>query len=97
MTKSCEACEHDVLAQSAGGTNPPLRNVLVGTRIVRLCDAHAQIALEDHIADIETLRRTVRVTGERRSPLERRNPLDRRVFPPRPEGRRRDAQRRHDD
>jgi hypothetical protein len=94
---NCEACLDNSCDRDHTDPAQAIRKVLIGSRIVRLCEGHAQMALEHHVADVETLRAMVRVNGERRSPVERRSPIDRRIFPPRPEGRRHSSVRRQDD
>lgn len=96
MSRPCEVCES--LAKSIPVPEPKkVRRVLVGDRIVALCDAHADQLRRSGMNDVEGLRELFVETGGRRSLVGRRSPLDRRVFPPRPEGRRRSAGRRHDD
>ena len=74
-----------------------IRRVLIGERIVALCDAHADELRRAGIDDLEALYEVFQEPGGQRSLVSRRAPLDRRVFPPRPEGRRRGDGRRHDD
>jgi hypothetical protein len=71
--------------------------VLIGERIVTLCDRHADEVRRSGQTDMDALCRMYQEPGGRRSLVDRRASLDRRVFPPRPEGRRRNAGRRHDD
>jgi hypothetical protein len=49
------------------------------------------------VESLSELRRLFRESGGKRSLLERRQELDRRVFPARPEGRRRNGGRRSSD
>lgn len=97
MAKHCEACSFDRHTEPWPKTSQHVRNVLIGNRIVHLCDEHARKALEACVPDVEALMQLVRSANERRSPVDRRGPLDRRMFPPRPEGRRRESTRRQDD
>ncbi len=98
MTTECEVCAGleaagAELSSKRRGTRL-FRRILIETRIFRLCDEHAaEVHLQqlDTIADVLT---HFREPGGKRSVLERRAPLDRRVFPPRPEGRRRGDDRR---
>jgi hypothetical protein len=71
--------------------------VLVGERIVLLCDEHAAEVRKKGGIDVPELREAFMEPGGRRSVVDRRSPLDRRIFPPRPEGRRHDDGRRRDD
>ncbi len=74
-----------------------LRRVLLGDRIVALCETHAEQVQQASPDRIEALRALFPEPGGRRSVVSRRSPLDRRVFPPRPEGRRRSDGRRGTD
>lgn len=95
MSRRCEACADD--EQRASKKGGRLRRVLVGERIVALCDEHAAKFQLSGAASVEELRALFREPDGRRSLIGRRAPLDRRVFPPRPEGRRHDDGRRADD
>jgi len=97
MAKHCEACSLDRRFEHCPKANQRVRNVLIGDRIVQLCDNHARQALEASVPDVEALMQLTRSVGERRSPIDRRGPFDRRMFPPRPEGRRLESTRRQDD
>jgi hypothetical protein len=94
MPKFCEACKVQGPIEPCPTGSRRLRNVLVGERIVVLCREHARIVLEENVSDLETLRQLTRSQQDRRAPIERRGALDRRIFPPRPEGRRRGSARR---
>ena len=88
----CEICGVGSTGQSRAVTR-----VLIEERIVALCDDHlAQVER----AGVERLSQLFELfpepTGQRRAP-ERRSPLDRRIFPTRPEGRRRGTGRRETD
>jgi hypothetical protein len=97
MAKHCEACSFDGHTKGCPEAARRVRNVLIGNRIVQLCDEHARRVLEVSVTDVESLMQLARLAGERRSPIDRRGPLDRRIFPPRPEGRRCESTRRQDD
>ena len=88
----CEIC-----SVGSTGQHQAVTRVLIEDRIVALCD--------DHLAEVERagVKRLSQLfalfpepTGQRRAP-ERRSPLDRRIFPARPEGRRRGGGRRDTD
>lgn len=74
-----------------------MRRVLVGERLMHLCDSHARLLEGVAPASVSELRQIFREAGGRRSLVERRQALDRRVFPARPEGRRRNSGRRATD
>jgi hypothetical protein len=97
MAKHCEACSSDRHFEHCPRATQRVRNVLIGNRIVQLCDEHARRALEGSVSDVEALMQLTRSVGEHRSPINRRDPFDRRMFPPRPEGRRHESTRRQDD
>jgi hypothetical protein len=89
---SCEVCE--TLGRPPAGR---AKRVLVGERLVALCESHARVLASLPVESVSELRRLFRESGGQRSLLERRQELDRRVFPARPEGRRRNAGRRGSD
>jgi len=74
-----------------------LRRMLVGERIIALCEPHFARASDARAPSLEALRASFVEDAGRRSLLSRRAPLDRRVFPARPEGRRRSTGRRATD
>ena len=90
-----------------------MSRVVIEGRTFELCRTHAATvvaAMPETFDDLRALfvgvgvgvgadlrARPVPGASEHRSPLERRDPQDRRVFPPRPEGRRRAAGRRTGD
>lgn len=96
LLRVCEIC-------SARGAEPvsaearALTRVLIEDRPVALCRAHLE---EVERAGVETLSQLLALfpepRGQRRAP-ERRSPFDRRIFPARPEGRRRGTGRRGTD
>jgi hypothetical protein len=89
---TCEVCE------TLGRTHPErAKRVLVGERLVALCGSHARVLSSLPVESLSELRRLFRESGGKRSLLERRQELDRRVFPARPEGRRRNGGRRSSD
>lgn len=89
---SCEVCE--TLGRPATGRS---KRVLVGERLIALCAAHARVLASLPVASVAELQRVFRESGGRRSLVERRQELDRRLFPARPEGRRRNDGRRSSD
>jgi hypothetical protein len=98
MPLPCEICERlDPTDRPRQTGRPRTRHLLVEQRIVRLCDEHAQSFRSTGASDLETLRALFVEQSGRRAVLERRARLDRRVFPPRPEGRRRNQGRRGTD
>ena len=88
----CEIC-------SVGSTvqNHAVTGVLIEDRIVALCDEHRAAVERAGVVRLSQLFALFpEPTGQRRAP-ERRSPLDRRIFPARPEGRRRGGGRRESD
>jgi hypothetical protein len=80
-----------------GLVRPRVRRVLVGDRVIALCEEHFKLL---HLADVQSVEQVRALFMENvgmRSLVSRRAPLDRRAFPPRPEGRRRDVGRRRTD
>jgi hypothetical protein len=74
-----------------------MKRVLVERRIVALCAEHADKALDLGVETIDELRAAFGEHPGKRSLVDRRSPLDRRIFPARPEGRRRSLGRRATD
>jgi|GEM_PF-528106 len=84
-----------------------LSRVIIQMRALLICRAHAATvvaAMPETFEELRALFVGVVAVGdgtytgpERRSPLSRRTPDDRRIFPPRPEGRRRSSGRRATD
>ncbi|MBK7585405.1 MAG: hypothetical protein IPI67_35090 [Myxococcales bacterium] len=99
MSRPCEVCEN--LPKPATPVDAPaqprIRRVLIGERIVALCTQHADQLRRSGARDVDDLRQVFSEGDGKRSLVGRRSPLDRRVFPPRPEGRRRGDGRRADD
>jgi hypothetical protein len=96
MARTCEVCTNLARVPESPDSKR-LRRLLVGSRIVTLCAHHAERAHSADIHDLADLRALfVEETGQR-SLVAQRAPLDRRVFPPRPEGRRRGSGRRATD
>jgi hypothetical protein len=87
----CEVCETLGRARTKG------KRVLVGERLVALCAAHERVLSSLPVVSVSELRTLFRENGGKRSLVERRQELDRRVFPARPEGRRRSSGRRDRD
>jgi hypothetical protein len=100
MPRKCELCAALKTRVSAAEQHPKpakLRRVLVDTRIVALCELHAEKVRQQAPATIAELRSAFKERRGERSLLERRAPLDRRAFPARPEGRRASSGRRASD
>jgi hypothetical protein len=87
----CEVCETLGRGRTKG------KRVLVGERLVTLCPTHERAVSSQPVAGMDELRALFRENTGRRSLVERRMELDRRVFPVRPEGRRRSSGRRNRD
>lgn len=94
MAKYCDACAGLERKTGSSARAMRVRNLLVGDRLVCLCDVHAQAVSCANIQNIDDLRAMLRETDGRRSLVPRRRWVDRRVFPPRPEGRRQAGGRR---
>ncbi len=88
MSRKCEIC---------ADTKGRKRRVLIEDRVVALCDEHAAAVQMSGVTTIDALRGLFSEPDGRRSLVERRAALDRRIFPARPEGRRRDDGRRAGD
>lgn len=89
----CELCR---ARGAAPEPEPPgkLARLLLDDRVLALCRKHhAEVrrAKVQHLAELFEL---LREPEGQRAALSRRSPVDRRVFPPRPEGRRRGRERR---
>jgi hypothetical protein len=99
MSRTCEVCanEHGSEARREPGTHAKIRRLLIEERIVSLCEAHATRYRSSGKSTLLELAEMFREEAGRRSLLTRRAPLDRRVFPARPEGRRRNTGRRGTD
>lgn len=97
MSRPCEVCESLAKLTTLEEDPRRVRRVLVGDRIVALCATHSEQLRRSGVSDVEAMRRLFTEPEGTRSLVGRRSPLDRRVFPPRPEGRRRGEGRRHDD
>jgi hypothetical protein len=87
MARPCDVC----------ATKQRIRRILLQDRVVALCDEHAAELRSSGASTLEALCALFPESAGKRSLVARRAPLDRRVFPPRPEGRRRNAGRRQDD
>jgi len=88
---ACEVCT------ALGVDGVKGRRVLVAERLVSLCTAHRRVLASLPVAGVAELRTLFRERGGKRSLVDRRMELDRRIFPARPEGRRRRAGRRTGD
>jgi len=66
----------------------------IGDRVLAFCAKHARRVREANPESLDDLTRLFAEEAGGRSLLDRRSPLDRRIFPPRPEGRRRGLSRR---
>lgn len=97
MAKTCEACAALGPTTPVSANSKRVRNVLVGERIVFLCDTHAEFVLKQDLTSIDSIRAALRESDGNRSLVDRRSVLDRRAFPPRPEGRRESGGRRCSD
>jgi hypothetical protein len=98
MVRHCEICAALAPNPSAAtAARSKLRRLLVEDRVVALCDRHANAAIESGVTSLAALRRLFPECSGKRSLVARRSPLDRRVFPARPEGRRRSLGRRASD
>jgi hypothetical protein len=100
MQRPCEVCsglQKIGVIDEDHAARPKIRRVLIGDRIVALCDAHANQVKASHAPDTRALRAMFMEPGGERSLIGRRSPLDRRIFPARPEGRRRSDGRRRED
>jgi hypothetical protein len=86
---TCEVCSTLGWAQKGPG-----KRVLLGHRLVTLCASHARVVPALPEPGIDALRRVFHERKGQRSLIDRRQELDRRVFPARPEGRRRGRDRR---
>ncbi len=96
LPRVCEICSAGGAGAKPAGDRA-LTRVLIEDRVIALCDAHLT---EVERASVESLAQLFALfpdpSGARRAP-ERRSPLDRRIFPARPEGRRRGTGRRETD
>jgi hypothetical protein len=92
MRRPCEIC----CAQSKEGESPEpsARYVLVEARVIALCGAHYKTVTQAKAKTLAEVNALFAESDGQRSLLSRRAPVDRRVFPPRPEGRRRSDGRR---
>ncbi|HEY3593103.1 MAG TPA: hypothetical protein VGL13_04495 [Polyangiaceae bacterium] len=89
-----------VCASQGRKATPPSRlsRVTIQARTIVLCRDHASHVAVHMPKTWEELRALFTLPPDRRSPIPRRvDPDDRRVFPPRPEGRRRSFGRRNID
>jgi hypothetical protein len=96
MSRRCEVCQSDQGEHQAVGSQR-LRRILIGERIVALCDEHASLYRLYGAGTLNELRLLFAEPSGKRSLISRRSPVDRRIFPARPEGRRRSVGRRRSD
>jgi hypothetical protein len=97
MKRCCEVCASRQ-GKSASEPSPgKIRRVLVEERIVSLCEQHAARLQLSGAGSLRELYELFPEVDGRRTLVTRRAPLDRRVFPARPEGRRRSPGRRVSD
>jgi len=96
MPAKCEACgaASDAAAEKSSGR---FARVLVESRVLILCARHARVVRAAAPGTVAEAQALLHELSGRRSLIGRRAPLDRRVFPARPEGRRRSAGRRATD
>jgi hypothetical protein len=95
MARQCEICS--TLPTVATKPRRRLSRLIVGERVVSLCEEHGAHVTARRPMTLSELRSLFIEPDGRRSLLERRQPDDRRAFPARPEGRRRGAGRRAQD
>jgi hypothetical protein len=91
MSRPCEICSASKPSLTTGRR---IRRLLIEQRIVALCDQHASAYRSSGASTLTELQALFLESAGRRSLVQRRAPLDRRVFPARPEGRRRNDGRR---
>jgi hypothetical protein len=97
MAQTCEMCAGLFPDLQPSRKSPRLRRLLFDGRILSLCDAHAKRVHDSGVETAAELRQLFLEPGGKRSLIDRRAPVDRRVFPARPEGRRRAGGRRNGD
>lgn len=93
----CAALKTRLPAPKQRSKSPKLRRLLIGERIVALCEAHAAKVRAHAPGSIAELCASFRETKGQRSLIGRRAAIDRRIFPARPEGRRAATGRRAGD
>ena len=92
MSRTCEVC-----LTKGSQSKSKVRRLLIAERIIALCEEHAETAQKSDAQTVDELHELYTEVSGRRSLLPRRSPLNRRVFPARPEGRRRNDGRRAED
>lgn len=97
MAQSCEMCAGLFPDLRPSRASKRLRRLLFDGRILSLCEVHAARVHDSGVETAAELRQLFVEPGGKRSLVDRRAPVDRRVFPARPEGRRRAGGRRRDD
>jgi hypothetical protein len=93
MRRPCEICAE----RDEAKTSDSDLYVLIENRVVALCDRHASAVKKLRIKTLDQLRDHFQETTGVRSLVPRRAVNNRRLFPARPEGRRRSDGRRWDD
>jgi hypothetical protein len=91
MRRVCEVC----VSQGFSSHEPGARYVVLEDRVISLCERHAAELDAASVRSLDEMTKLFRESSGRRSELPRRSPLNRRAFPPRPEGRRTDDERRN--
>jgi hypothetical protein len=98
MAQICEICAG--IASDQRPIRVPgkrLRRLLIDGRILALCETHAASVHDSGAETASQLRALFVEPKGKRSLVDRRSPVDRRLFPARPEGRRRAGGRRRSD
>lgn len=93
MLRPCEICCQGPAQKEAESCI----YVLIENRVVALCEAHAKAVKKARIKTVAALEALFHETTGARSKLPRRAAQNRRLFPPRPEGRRKSDGRRWSD
>lgn len=93
MRRPCEICS--ALQPDGASPEPSARYLLIETRVVAVCSIHSKTITGAKVKTLDALSALFTEGAGNRSLLPRRAPVNRRVFPPRPEGRRRGDGRRN--
>jgi hypothetical protein len=97
MGRQCEACSALELSGHKPLRTTRIRTLLVADRLFCFCDTHADVVRDAAPKSIEDIRDLLKEPDGLRSLMARRSDVNRRIFPPRPEGRRRSQARRSSD